>query len=234
MPVLRPHVNDFFNACPENRLTLWVYYPNIHSIMATSRTSRGRPSPADRRDAILDAALRCFVERGFYGTAIPQIAKRAGIASGTIYHYFDSKEALVNALYRKWKSDVARRVFTAFPQWASSREQFRAMWSEMVEFARAHPEAFAFLELHNHTSYLDAESQAMENNLKDFARGMIARAQTEGALKSAPADLLMELVFGAFNGMLRAHWEDRLELTDEVVAAAGQACWDTVATHPQK
>ena len=73
---------------------------------------RGRPPDRpDRRESIMDAALACFVERGFYGTAIPQIADKANIAAGTIYHYFESKEALVNALYRDVEgSDRAARV----------------------------------------------------------------------------------------------------------------------------
>jgi len=177
----------------------------------------------------MDAALRCFVERGFHGTAIPQIAERADIAAATIYHYFESKDALVNALFRTWKSEVARRVFTAFPQTAPVREQFAVMWNEMVRFAMEFPVAFAFIELHNHASYLDAESRAVDRNLKDFARAVIVRAQEAGELKPLDASVLMELVFGAFVGVMRAHWEGRLELTDEKLAAAREACWDAVA-----
>ena len=193
-------------------------------------TKRGRPpATGERRDAILDAALHCFVDRGFYGTAIPEIAKRAGIAAGTIYHYFDSKDALVNALYRNWKTDIARRVFTAFPQTETTRVQFSAMWREMIAFAIAHPAAFAFLELHNHSSYLDAESLAVESNLKEFAEAMIKGAQQDGVLKGGSSVLLMELVFGAFNGMMRAHWEGRIDMAPEDIGAAEQACWDTIA-----
>ncbi len=179
----------------------------------------------------MDAALHCFVERGFHGTAIPQIAERAGIAAGTIYHYFESKEALVNALYRRWKTAVAQHVFTAFPQAAPVREQFRAVWNEMVAFALASPTAFAFIELHNHASYLDAESLAIERNLKDFGRAVVQRAQGEGLLKPLDASVLMELVFGAFTGMMRAQWERRITLSAEVIAAAEQACWDAITVH---
>ena len=143
-----------------------------------ARARRGRPPEhADRRASILDAALACFVERGFHGTAIPQIADKAGIAAGTIYHYFDSKEALVNALYRGWKTTVAQRVLAAFPQGAPVREQFRVMWNEMVGFATAEPTAFAFIELHNHASYLDEESVALDRNRprrSDQAAGVAA------------------------------------------------------------
>jgi AcrR family transcriptional regulator len=202
-------------------------------VAPTPRPKRGRPPDRpDRRESILAAALECFVERGFHGTAIPQIAEKAAIAAGTIYHYFDSKEALVNALYRSWKSAIAKRVFTAFPQGAPVRTQFEVMWNEMVAFAVAHPTAFAFIELHNHASYLDAESIAIDRHVKDFAYAIIKRAQTDGLVKPLDTHVLMELVFGAFVGMMRAHWEGRIALTDEVITGAEQACWDAVAVHP--
>ena len=208
-------------------------FPYEYSVSNVAQPRRGRPPERpDRRDSIMDAALRCFVERGFHGTAIPQIAERADIAAATIYHYFESKDALVNALFRTWKSEVARRVFTAFPQTAPVREQFAVMWNEMVRFAMEFPVAFAFIELHNHASYLDAESRAVDRNLKDFTRSVIQMAQMQGLLKPLDASVLMELIFGAFVGMMRAQSEHRIELTPEKIADAEQACWDAVSLHP--
>ncbi|MCA9618468.1 MAG: TetR/AcrR family transcriptional regulator [Myxococcales bacterium] len=183
----------------------------------------------DKFEAILDAALVLFVERGFHGTAVPQVAKRAGIATGTIYRYFDSKEALVNALFRRGKEAIARRVYTNFPATAPTREQFRAMWHEMAAFALEQPKMFAFLELHHHASYLDAESRALENQLKDFAAGIVEGAQAAGVLKVMNPRLLMELVFGAFTGMMRAHFEKRVELDSTAIEQAERAAWDAIA-----
>ena len=205
---------------------------NIQSMVAP-KARRGRPAERpDRRESILDAALRCFVDRGFYGTSMPEIAEAAEVSAGTIYHYFDSKEALVNAVYRAWKSTVAQRVFAAFPATAPVREQFRVMWHEMVAFARGAPAAFAFIETHNHASYLDDESRAVDRNLHMFVHAVIVRAQREGLVKPLDGWVLMELVFGAFINLMRAHWEKRIELTDEIVRDAELACWDTIAIHP--
>jgi TetR/AcrR family transcriptional regulator, repressor of fatR-cypB operon len=180
----------------------------------------------------MDAALNCFVDRGFYGTAMPEIAERAGIASGTIYHYFESKDALVNALFRTWKTAVVQRVFAAFPPTASPRKQFEVVWHEIVAFALAHPTAFAFIELHNHASYLDDESRTLDRSIKDFTASILVRAQSEGLVKPLDPYLLMELVFGAFIAMMRAHWEHRIQLDDDVIRNAERACWDTIALHP--
>ena len=201
----------------------------MHAAKRPGRRPGRAPEHEDRRESILDAALHSFAERGFYGTAIPEIATRAEIAAGTLYHYFDSKEALVNALYRKWKAAVAQRVFAAFPTGAPPREQFRVIWNEMVTFALAETTAFAFLELHNHASYLDAESIAVDRNVKDFTRTMLERAQAAGAVVVMNPVLQMELVFGAFNGMMRAHWERRITLDDQALQNAEQASWDAIA-----
>src|SRR5258705_8427451 len=193
---------------------------------------RGRPPErADRRESIMDAALRCFVERGFHGTSMPEIAEKAHVAAATIYHYFESKEALVNELFRMWKQAIGQRVLTAFPYDGSPREQVRTVWKEMVAFAMAEPTAFAFVELHVHASYLDAESLAVERQLKVFGHAMMERAQREGVVKPLDAWVLMELVFGAFVSMMKAHGEGRIVLTDEVIRDAEQACWDAIAVH---
>ncbi|MFN0246911.1 MAG: TetR/AcrR family transcriptional regulator, partial [Kofleriaceae bacterium] len=109
---------------------------NIHSLkpMTTSsnrrdakrdRDAKGewREAKGDKREAILDAALELFVERGFFGTAVPEIADKAGVGAGTIYRYFESKEALVNAIYRQQKQRFAHVVLADFPASSSTREQ---------------------------------------------------------------------------------------------------------------
>src|SRR5271169_3282519 len=110
---------------------------NIHSMLAVAEN--------DKSEAILNAALDLFVDRGFHGTSVPSVAHRAGVAAGTIYHYFTSKEALVNALYKNRKRQIIGRVMDDFPFNAPTREQFRTVWGRMAEFAVAHPREFAFL-----------------------------------------------------------------------------------------
>lgn len=202
--------------------------------MATTKTApaptKRRRKGKDKQEAILSAALSLFVSRGFHGTAMPLLAKTAGVAAGTIYHYFASKEILVNVLFRHWKGLIAQRIYTGFPHTAPPREQFRAIWMSMAEFALENPEAFAFLEYHHHGSYLDEESRTLDRALKQFGEGFVVAARDAGVLKDIDAIVLMELTFGAFNGMMRAHYDGRIELTDTLIAAAEQAGWDLLST----
>src|ERR1700759_1494762 len=85
---------------------------NVHSV---NTKRRGRPVVDDKRRIILDAALRTFAERGYYGTNIPDIAQAAGIGSGTVYRYFDNKEALVNEVYRDAKLRLRSALLDGLP-----------------------------------------------------------------------------------------------------------------------
>jgi AcrR family transcriptional regulator len=164
----------------------------------------GPGKPTDKREAIVAAALELFVERGFYGTTVPEIADHAGVGAGTIYRYFESKEALVNALYRDLKMQFAGAVIDGFPAGAPTRELFRTLWNRMASYASQYPQSFVFMELHHHARYLDAESRAVEQRMIDLFTSLIASAQQRGDLKSGSPRLLIGLVMGAFVGVMRS------------------------------
>jgi len=195
---------------------------NIHSVIGAP------PHESEKAEAILSAALALFVERGFHGTSVPSVAERAGVAAGTIYHYFASKEALVNALYKRWKGVIGAQVLESFPAGAPLREQFRSVWERMAEFAIKYPKELTFLEFHHHGSYLDAESVATERQVFDFGVGVVMQAQAAQGLKDIPAALLLELCNGAFLGVFRAGVAGRVPLTKETFMLAERCAWEAV------
>lgn len=175
------------------------------------------------------AALDLFVDRGFYGTAVPDIAARAKVGAGTIYRYFASKEELVNALYRHGKTQFAHHVVAEFPA-GTTREQFRTLWMRMAKFAIANPKSFIFLELHHHARYLDAESRAIEQRLLSLFSDFVVAAQARGELKAGPPRLLMGLILGAFVGVIRECIESDHALDRADWKFAEQCIWGAVGT----
>jgi len=74
-------------------------------------------TPVDNKEArkheqIIRAALRVFAEHGLHGTPVPPIAAEAGVGVGTLYRYFDSKETLINAVFRDSKSRLKERLLS--------------------------------------------------------------------------------------------------------------------------
>jgi len=183
---------------------------------------------ADKREAILAAALELFVERGFYGTAVPEIADRAGVGAGTIYRYFESKEALVNELYREHKLRFGQVALDEFPVTAPTREQFRVLWMRMARFAVDHPSSFVFLELHHHARYLDAPSHEVEHRMTALFREVVVAAQARGELKPGDPRVLMGLVMGGFIGVIRGCVDDDRPLGEADWKWAEQCMWEAI------
>ena len=89
-----------------------------YNILPTSTAAMrpGQLRQLARQDAILKSALHLFAERGYFGTAVPDVAQLANVGTGTIYRYFENKEALVNAVLlhsidQMWLSVVENEGF---------------------------------------------------------------------------------------------------------------------------
>lgn len=186
---------------------------------------------ATKRGAVLDAALQLFEERTFHGAAMPLVAERAGVGAGTIYRYFESKEVLVNELFRFWKGELAGALAPA-AQAATASEGFDLYWRGLTDFALAQPTAFAFLETHRHQPYLDAASRAVSLGLDAEIEAFIRRHQRKGSLRSGNPAELIALVLGAFVGLVRAAQDGRIRLSRLQLLAAGPRAWLLIAPGP--
>lgn len=96
----------------------------------------------NKQEDIFDAAIQLFAERGYDGTTIPMIAEKAKVGAGTIYRYFENKEALVNSLFTKSVLQLSELIKTDFPVNANIREQFSHTYNRLFEFARQNADAF--------------------------------------------------------------------------------------------
>jgi AcrR family transcriptional regulator len=99
-----------------------------------------RPKSEDKRNAILDAATRVFAERGLAAAPTSEISRRAGVADGTLFTYFKTKDDLINALYREIKLELADAMMSGFPRKKSVRTRLRHVWDSYVNWGVTNPE----------------------------------------------------------------------------------------------
>ncbi len=99
-----------------------------------------RPKSEDKRNAILDAATRVFAERGLTAAPTSEISKQAGVAEGTLFTYFKTKDDLINALYREIKLELADAMMSDFPRKKSVRARLRHVWDSYVNWGVTNPE----------------------------------------------------------------------------------------------
>jgi AcrR family transcriptional regulator len=99
-----------------------------------------RPKSEDKRNAILDAATRLFAERGLTAAPTSEISKQAGVAEGTLFTYFTTKDDLINALYREIKLELADAMMSDFPRKKNVRTRLQHVWDRYVNWGIANPE----------------------------------------------------------------------------------------------
>lgn len=191
--------------------------------------TRTRSSREQTRIAILRAARDLMGERSYDATTVPEVARRAGIAAGTIYLHFAGKQAMVNAVYRDAKLEMQRRLLEAMAEARTPRDGFHRLWRGLFEFSRKEPEAFRFLEMHRHLPYLDAASRQVARDVFEGVAEYVRQAQDQGAVRRAPPEVLIALVFGAFVGLAKeAEW-GHAPLDDESIAVSENAVWDLLS-----
>jgi AcrR family transcriptional regulator len=98
-----------------------------------------RPKSEDKRNAILDAATRLFAERGLTAAPTSEISQQAGVAEGTLFTYFKTKDDLINALYREIKLELADAMMSDFPRKKKVSIKLRHVWDRWVNWGIANP-----------------------------------------------------------------------------------------------
>ena len=184
----------------------------------------------DKRTKLLAAALDLFETRGFDAVAVPEIAARAGVAVGTVYRYFETKEALVNALYRQWKQAYNDFVLAPAPRNMRPRELFSRYWHRMTLFARSNPRAVRFMDLHHHAAYLDDESRALSRSYAQAAEAFVRAARAEGAIRELDPIMVVALMWGAAVGLTKFAASGALDFDAKMAGEMEDALWRAIAS----
>jgi AcrR family transcriptional regulator len=187
---------------------------------------------SSKRQQLLDAALKNFSERSFYGTSVPKIAETAGVAVGTFYKHFDSKEQLVNELYRYWKQEFKKYLTESYPLDQDTRAQFDFIWDQMFNFASHHRAAFQFVEAHFHESYLDEASVAVTQQAYEIGRNFLRMGISKGDINNEDIDLLLSIFFGAFVQFFKGSCGGAITWNESNSAILRKLCWEAICQRP--
>lgn len=139
------------------------------------------------RQRLIRAALELFTTKGYHDTTTAQIAKKAGVAEGTIYRHFLSKQHLLNELYRaalRWASEVARDAADGSP-----RVKLALVAQGLVEGAARDPAVVKLGLLERHEAVLDEESRKTARDFRQVIEHVIAEGKAEGAIRAGAADV---------------------------------------------
>jgi len=153
-----------------------------------------------KKQQILDSALTLFSENGIDGTSTASIAKAANVATGTLFHHFPNKQALVYQLYLATKHDLSVQFSSQLSEQAPLKDIAQALWNNGLNWAIKHPEKLRFFQLVTVSQLLSAsdKANAMEQELGMVMR-LISAGQSSGTFARHPIELVALNCQGQFN-----------------------------------
>lgn len=184
----------------------------------------------DKKEKLLQAALELFVSQGLTDAPTSKIAKQAGVATGTLFYFFPTKDDLIISLYLKLKKQAAASIERALASANSVRDIIKVYYEESLRWSLRNPAEFSFLAQFYNSPYLrkisvEEASEQMEPVLKIF-RLAIEQRQIAPASHELLYYLISNQVFGV-NQYLSANNFVETE-TDAVIQDTFSMFWEMI------
>jgi AcrR family transcriptional regulator len=187
---------------------------------------------APTRDRLLEAARELFTADGYHATTTPMLAKRAGVAEGTIYRHFPSKHALLNAAYQdvhRWGAEQVR-ASAAVP--GRTGERLMALGQGWILAADQDPARMRMLFAWRLPTELDSASQEAATEFQQELHRLIAHGKQEGSIRAGVVELWtmvwLTLVSAAMERVASKEWSAR----HPHAVATLEAAWEAIAWRP--
>ena len=188
------------------------------------------PAP-DKRRAILDAAITVFARQGFHSARVSDVAAEAGVAYGLVYHYFDSKDQMLNELFsERWALlvDASREVRQGD---ASPRDKLAGVANFIIESYRHEPELMKVIivEVTRAANSFGRTHLAEIREAYDGIARIVQKAQADGTFTTAVTAQFAALAFyGAIEQVLTAWIFDLLPRREDDYEQAKRFVVETV------
>lgn len=183
---------------------------------------------ADKKESILKSTLELIRSNGFHGTPISLIAKKAGVAAGTIYHYFPNKDAIIIELHHEIKKRMVEEMFNPANSKKDYREQFFEGWTSLCKYLIKHPASLIFIEQFNSSPYAKmacpTETTASVNKFNEFFQS----GMDKGYIKKMEYGLIASVVFGCITATAKYHITGRFDFTDKKLCTIANILWDGI------
>ncbi len=159
----------------------------------------------DKRRIILDAAIGVFANKGFHGCRVSDIAKEAGVAYGLVYHYFGSKEEMLNTLFSERWGVLLDRISEIDDEDRSAREKLYDVASFIIDSYQHDPDLMKVI-IVEVTRAANSFGRFHLKEIEEAYRrieGIVAGAQGDGTFKkSIPPEFASMVFYGAIEQLL--------------------------------
>lgn len=188
-------------------------------------------SKIDKRTEIMQAALELLAEQGFHGAPMAQIASHAGVATGTIYCHFASRDVLIREIFLEIEGRITAQIQDGDAVDLPTRHRFSHVCKVLLDYFITYPLEFSYLEQFHNSPY-GAEHRRDkifgQGDAPQLCRDLFIQGVAEGVIKDLPLVVLYALTFGPILLVARDHILSFITLDEELHSRVIDACWDAV------
>ena len=182
----------------------------------------------NKRELLLNAALKLFVDNGFHGTATSKIAQEAGVANGTLFQYFKTKDELVIALYIHIKDELAEYISNNTADNSDIKETLKSQSLSSLYWALDNQTKFRFIQQIHASPYIEQVEQDVLQKQVEPHLTLIQKGIDQGVLKPLPADLVYSLMSNQVFGVYQFITSKKLSKVKqhEIIQTTFEMLWD--------
>ncbi len=151
-----------------------------------------RPLSEEKRKAILAAATKVIAEEG-PGAPTAKISKAAGVAEGSLFTYFATKDDLLNHLYLTLKAELKDAMMSSFPKAGSLKKKARHVWDRYVDWGVLHPHKQKAMSQLGVCDRITEQCKAAANDFQDLSV-MIEESIKSGILRDHPPEFVAAIM----------------------------------------
>jgi TetR/AcrR family transcriptional regulator, repressor of fatR-cypB operon len=185
----------------------------------------------DKKLAIYRATRELISKNGFHGTPMSQIAREAEVSVGNIYHYFPSKEELLNKLYLEIKKKFAAHVIGLLNYDLPDDENLQQMLFNIFNYYFENWKDLSFVEQYENSPLIDHASHKSTAVLLIPIIQLFEKAKKKMILKPLRTEILISLSFGAVVFLAKSYISLGMILNDQQIDTELKAVWDMIK-HP--
>ena len=175
------------------------------------------PPQADKRTRILQASLELIASSGLHNTPMSAIARKAGVAAGTLYLYFADKNDLINALFLEQRKASAAHIQAHVDPDAPLEDRLQQCWMAMARRHIQHPEAFNFVQQCEASGILSADILAEQSRIEAPLLRDFYAAIEQGIVKDLSRQMLYALMIGPITLLAHMQTKGEIEVTDHML-----------------
>jgi TetR/AcrR family fatty acid metabolism transcriptional regulator len=177
-----------------------------------------KAGPVDKRRLILDAAVRVFARRGFHHCRVSDVADEAGVAYGLVYHYFDSKEEILNTLFLERWQIMLDAIDEIDARDLPARDKLYAVAAFIIDSYRHDPDLMKVI-IVEVTRAANSFGRLHLDRIREAYTGIsdiVEAARAEGSFKSdIPSEFAAMCFYGAIEQLLTSWIFEVLPRTEE-------------------